>query len=58
MERLDQAVEADRTFKPMGDAAMAKLLEKTRQAAMAGEFEPFKTTAHFDGTAHHPEWLG
>ena len=58
MERLDQAFEAARTFKPMGEAAMAKLLEKTRQVAMTGEFEPFKTTARFDGTAHHPEWLG
>jgi predicted aldo/keto reductase-like oxidoreductase len=58
MERLDQAFEAARTFKPMGEAEMAKLLDKTRQAAMTGKFEPFKTTAHFDGTAHHPEWLG
>jgi len=58
MERLDQAFEAARTFKPMGEADMAKLLDKTRQAAMTGKFEPFKTTAHFDGTAHHPEWLG
>ncbi len=58
MERLDQAFEAARTFKPMGEAEMAKLLDKTRQAAMTGKFEPFKTTEHFDGTAHHPEWLG
>ena len=58
MERLDQAFEAARTFKPMGETDMAKLLDKTRQAAMTGKFEPFKTTAHFDGTAHHPEWLG
>jgi predicted aldo/keto reductase-like oxidoreductase len=58
MERLDQAFDAARTFKPMGEAEMAKLLDKTKQAAMTGKFEPFKTTAHFDGTAHHPEWLG
>jgi len=58
MERLNQAFEAARTFKPMGEGEMAKLLDKTRQAAMTGKFEPFKTTAHFDGTAHHPEWLG
>ena len=58
MERLEQAFEAARTFKPMGEAEMATLLDKTRQAAMTGKYEPFKTTAHFDGTAHHPEWLG
>jgi len=23
-----------------------------------GEFEPFKTSSIFDGTAEHPEWLG
>jgi len=58
MERLDQAFEAARTFKPLSEAEMAKLLDKTRQAAMTGKFEPFKTTSQFDGTAHHPEWLG
>ena len=58
MERLDQAFEAARTFRPMGEAEIAKLLDKTRQAAMAGKYEPFKTTSHFDVTAHHPEWLG
>jgi aryl-alcohol dehydrogenase-like predicted oxidoreductase len=58
MERLDQAFEAARTFKPMSEAEMAKLLDKTTQAAMTGKFEPFKTTSQFDGTAHHPEWMG
>jgi len=57
-ERLDQALEAARTFAPMSEAAMAKLLEKTRQAAMSGRYEPFKTTSRFDGTAHNPQWLG
>ena len=27
-------------------------------AAAQGEFEPFKTSSIFDGTAKHPEWLG
>jgi aryl-alcohol dehydrogenase-like predicted oxidoreductase len=58
MERLDQAFEAARTFKPLSEAEVAKLLDKTKQAAMTGRFEPFKTTSQFDGTAHHPEWLG
>jgi predicted aldo/keto reductase-like oxidoreductase len=58
MERLDQAFEAARTFKPMTQPEMAKLLEKTKQAALTGKFEPFKTTSQFDGTAHNPQWLG
>jgi hypothetical protein len=58
MERLDQAFEAARTFEPMSEAAMAKLLEKTKQAAMSGRYEPFKITSRFDGTAHNPQWLG
>jgi len=58
MERLDQAFEAARTFKPMSETEMARLLDKTRQAAMTGRYEPFKTTSYFDGTAHHPEWRG
>jgi len=57
-ERLDQAFEAARTFKPLSQAAISKLLAKTEQAAMTGKYEPFKTTAQFDGTAHHPEWMG
>jgi hypothetical protein len=55
---LDQALEAARTFKPMSQAEVASLLERTKPAAMAGKFEPYKTSAHFDGTAHRPQWLG
>src|SRR5690348_1088663 len=58
MERLDQAFEAARTFKPFTEAQLAALVAKTRQAALTGKFEPFKTTAQFDGTALHPEWMG
>ncbi len=58
MEILDQACEAARTFSPMGDDKVRSLLAKTAQAAARGEFEPFKTTSIFDGTAQNPEWLG
>ncbi|HUJ21146.1 MAG TPA: aldo/keto reductase [Bryobacteraceae bacterium] len=58
MERLDQAFEAARTFKPFTQAELAALVAKTKDAAMSGKYEPFKTTAQFDGTAYHPEWLG
>jgi predicted aldo/keto reductase-like oxidoreductase len=58
MEILDQALEAARTFRPMSRDEVKLLLAKTRKAARRGEFEPFKTTTIFDGTAHNPEWLG
>jgi aryl-alcohol dehydrogenase-like predicted oxidoreductase len=58
MAILDQAIEASRTFKPLTRAEMAELLAKTKDAAMTGEFEPFKTTQQFDGTAQHPQWMG
>lgn len=58
MEILDQAFEAARTFQPMSDSAVQALLAKTATAAAGGEFEPFKTSSIFDGTAQHPEWLG
>src|SRR5690349_14091214 len=43
MDRLNQALEAVRTFKPFSPAELAALVAKTKQAAMTGEFEPFKT---------------
>jgi len=57
MERLDQAFEAVRTFKPLSEAQLQAIVAKTRDAAMTGNFEPFKTTDQFDGTAQHPEWM-
>jgi hypothetical protein len=58
MERLDQAFEAVRTFRPMSDAQRDALLRKTAAAASRGEFELFKTTSVFDATSTSPAWLG
>lgn len=58
LERLNQGLEAARTFRPMGEKQVAALLAKTTTAAARGEFEPFKTTRDFDGTVHNPQWLG
>ena len=58
MQILDQAFEAVRTFQPMTPYEVESLLKKTATAASNGEFEPFKTTSIFDGTAENPEWLG
>jgi len=55
---LDQAFEAAKTFHPMSDEEVAELLSKTEKLAAQGQYELFKTSAHFDSTAHHPEWLG
>ena len=58
MENLEQALTAARTFKPMTNEQVKSLLSKTTKAASRGEFELFKTTSIYDGTASHPEWLG
>ena len=55
---LQQAFDVTRNFKPMSKEETATLLAKTEKLAAKGEFELFKTSAHFDSTAHHPEWLG
>jgi aryl-alcohol dehydrogenase-like predicted oxidoreductase len=58
IERLNQALEAFASFRPMNSEQVAALLAKTKAAAMTGKYEPFKTTANFDGTAHNPQWMG
>jgi uncharacterized protein len=55
---LEQAFEAVKTFKPMSEAQVTKLLEKTSEAAQAGQFELYKISPHFDGTIANPKWLG
>ena len=58
LQILEQGLEAVRTFKPLTAEEVAALLAKTAPAAAAGEFEQFKTSTTFDGTLHHPQWLG
>jgi len=58
MQILDQAFEAAKTFQPMSQQQVAALLARTTQAAATGQFELYKTTSHFDGTAHNPSYLG
>src|ERR1041384_7509557 len=58
MENLEQALTAARTFEPMSDEQVKALLSRTAQSAARGEYELFKTTSIYDGTASHPEWLG
>jgi aryl-alcohol dehydrogenase-like predicted oxidoreductase len=57
MKILDQALRAVETFKRLNAAEVAALLEKTRDAALSGQYEPFKTSTMFDGTAQNPHWM-
>jgi aryl-alcohol dehydrogenase-like predicted oxidoreductase len=58
MDRLDQAVEAAESFRPLTNDQVTKLLAKTHPLAKSGKYEPFKTTSAFDSTARNPDWLG
>jgi aryl-alcohol dehydrogenase-like predicted oxidoreductase len=58
MDILEQAFEAVRTFHPLSAAEVEAILSKTRSAALRGEFELFKTSSIYDGTAQNPQWLG
>jgi predicted aldo/keto reductase-like oxidoreductase len=55
---LDQAFQAVQSFKPMDRQEVAAILAKTKDAAMTGKFELFKTSSHYDGTIKNPSWLG
>ena len=57
-EILDQALLAASTFKPMTSEQMASLLSRTREAAVSGLYERFKTNVDADATARNPQWLG
>lgn len=58
MERLEQALEAARTFKPLTEVQLSTLRAKTKQVAVTGRLERFKTSNVFDGTAKNPQWMG
>ena len=51
LDRLEQAFLAMKTFKPMSEAQVETLTAKTKEAAMSGHIERFKTSEDFDATA-------
>ena len=55
---LDQAFQAVESFRPMGTQQVAAILARTKDAAMTGKFELFKTSSHYDGMIKNPAWLG
>jgi aryl-alcohol dehydrogenase-like predicted oxidoreductase len=58
MERLDQAIDAAESFRPLTNDQVTKLLAKVQPHGKSGKYEPFKTTSAFDSTARNPDWLG
>jgi len=58
LERLEQGLQAARTFRPLSAKELDSLRARTAAAGRDGEFEPFKTSTTFDGTVHSPQWLG
>jgi hypothetical protein len=58
MAILKQALKAVETFRPLTQEQLASLRRRTARVAAEGKFEPFKTTAQYDGTAIHPDWMG
>lgn len=55
---LQQALNAARSFRPMSETQISELRARTAKAAKDGKYELYKTTHHFDGTYHNPQWLG
>jgi predicted aldo/keto reductase-like oxidoreductase len=58
MEYLEKNLEVVKNFKQLTPQQISALAAKAKAAALTGNYELFKTTAHFDSTARRPEWLG
>jgi aryl-alcohol dehydrogenase-like predicted oxidoreductase len=58
LERLEQAFQAMKTFQQMSKEQVEALTAKTKQAALSGRIERFKTSEDFDGTTHNPSSMG
>jgi uncharacterized protein len=55
---LMQALQVASSFQPMTKAQLVGLLARTAPLAKNGQYELYKTSHHFDGTYHNPQWLG
>ena len=58
IDKVDQAIQAAKTFQPMTHEQIVDLLQRVRPVALAGTAEKFKVSNFFDGTAQNPKWLG
>jgi aryl-alcohol dehydrogenase-like predicted oxidoreductase len=57
LELLQKNLKIAREFKPLSESERTALLARTEPKSRTGEFEPFKTTGKYDGTARNPHWL-
>ena len=57
MRILKQALDVASSFRPLSAEQVQALLAKTAPHAKEGEFERFKTSQQYDGTARNPHWL-
>jgi len=55
---VQQAIDLGGNFQPLTETERATLLSETAEVAKNGQFELYKTSTQFDGTAHNPQWLG
>ena len=51
-------ITAARSFRPLGEQALADIRSRSAKVAAEGRFEPFKVTHQYDGTFQNPQWLG
>jgi aryl-alcohol dehydrogenase-like predicted oxidoreductase len=58
MEYLEHGLNVVKNFKRLTAQQVEALGAKAKNAALAGGYELYKTTNHFDSTAQHPDWLG
>jgi hypothetical protein len=54
----DDERSGDMIYRKLGRTGERVLLAKTREAALSGKLETFKTTTRQDGTARNPQWMG
>jgi len=57
MRDLGQALDAAYGYRPPSEAQRQALLARTAPAAVKGQWEKYKTSEMFDGTARNPRWL-
>ncbi len=58
MRDLEQALTIGLNFSPLDETQRHDILKKTIAASVNGPYEWYKTDDRFDGTTHHPEWMG
>ena len=58
MQHPEEALGVVKNFQPMTPEQIVALAAKPKQAASSGKYELYKTTSHFDSSAHHTAWLG